>query len=174
MECLREEVDEVEFVDAVDGLERGEVACERRGVAGDVDDVRRGDAVKQRADFEAGAGARRVEDDEVGALALGDGFLQEGQRGFGDGAMLGAEFFERGGEVGGGDGAGFDGGDLREVASEDAGEEADAGEEVPCDVAATIFGDKLDEFTDEKAVDLEESAARYPVTLVFFTETPTL
>jgi len=172
MEGLREEVDEMELVDAIRGLQRGEVACESGGVAGDVDDVWGGDAFEQRADFEARAGAWWVEDDEVGTLALDDGLLQKGQRGFGDGSVLRAELFECGGEVGGGYVAGLDGGDLCEAAGEDAGEEADAGEEVPCDVAGArrcvVPRDEIDERGDEEAVDLEEAAAGDPVRLVAY------
>src|SRR5665213_2587548 len=105
-------------------LQCAQVAREGGWIAGDVDDLRGGDAAEESAGFEARAGARRIENDKVWAFALRDGLLQEGECGLGDGAMWGTKFLECRGEIGGGDGAGFDGCDLREIASKDAGEEA--------------------------------------------------
>ena len=72
------------------GGEGGEVGGEGFGRAGDVDEGGRGDAGEQVADFAAGAGARRVEDDEVGAVALEDGGAEEVERGGFDGVAVGS------------------------------------------------------------------------------------
>ena len=130
-----------------------------------------GDAGEERAGFEADAGAGWVEDDEVGAVAIEDGAAEEVEcGGLVDGAVLRAEFGEGGAEVGDGGGVGFDGGDLGEAAGEDAGEEADAGEEIPGEGAGAglvgVVADEFDEGFEEEAVDLEEAAAGDPVGFV--------
>ena len=66
------------------------VGGEGFGRAGDVDEGGRGDAAEQLADFAAGAGAGRVEDDEVGAVALDDGGAEEVERGGFDGVEVGS------------------------------------------------------------------------------------
>ncbi len=130
VEGLGEHVDEVELGEAVAaGDEQGEIAGERDGIAGDVHDLGRLQAVEQGADLGADAGAGRIHDDQVGALALEDGGLEEVEGGAGDGAVRGA--LERAGEVDRGGLGGFDGDDLLEGRGERAGEEADAGVEIP-------------------------------------------
>ena len=111
------------------GGEGCEVAGEGFGGAGDVDEGGGGDAGEQRADFEAGAGAGRVEDDEVGAVALEDGGAEEVEGGGFDGAEVAGSLVA--GERGEGGLGDLDCGDLDEAAGEGAGEEADAGVEVP-------------------------------------------
>jgi hypothetical protein len=90
--------------------------------------VGRGDAGEQGADLGAGAGARRVEDDAVGAVALEDRSAEEVEGGGFDGVEVGKFGLGERGEGGLGD---LDGGDAGEVRCERAGKEADAGVEVP-------------------------------------------
>ena len=71
---LGEEVEEVEFGEGVaGGGEEDEVGGEVLRGAGDVEERGGGDAGEEGADLGAGAGAGRVEDNEVGAVALDDG-----------------------------------------------------------------------------------------------------
>ncbi len=80
MEGVREEVGESDGVDGVSGGEEGaEIAGESCGIAGDVDDGGRADGGEERGDVWAEAGARRVENDEVGNYPVGGG----GDLGFG-------------------------------------------------------------------------------------------
>ena len=159
---LGEEVEEVKLGERVAG--GGEVAevggkCFRR--AGDVDEGWRTDASEQCADLGASAGAGWVEDDEVGAVALEDGGLEEVEGGGFDGVAIGELSGGEGRECGLGD---LDGGDLSEVCGECAGEEADAGIEVRRpDCPAAVCGDQREEFWEKVAVDLEEGSAGDPV-----------
>ena len=114
---MREEVYEMQGADAVEGLKGAEIAGEGGGVAGDVDECGSGDAREEFAGFEAYAGTRRVEDDEVGAVAIEDGAAQEVERGGLVDRTGGAAFGESDAEVGYGGGVGFDGGDLVKAAS---------------------------------------------------------
>ncbi len=158
---LGKEIDKVELGDAIAGGGEGlEIGGQRLRRAGDIDEHGRGDAGEQSADLRPGAGARRIEDDEVGAVALEDGGAEEVEgRGF-DGAAIGKS---AGGQSGEGGLRGLDSGDAGEVRGERAGEEADAGVEVPCESARAVGGDEREEFGQEKAVDLEERAAWNPV-----------
>ena len=87
---LREEVEQVQLGDRVaGGGECGEVGGQGLRRAGDVDQRGCGDAAEQVADVGVGAGARRVEDDERGVVAVDDGGAQEVERGGFDGAQVG-------------------------------------------------------------------------------------
>ena len=87
---LGEEVEEVQFGEGVaGGGESFEIGGQGLRRAGDIDQRGRGDAREQRADLRAGPGARWIEDDEVGALAIEDGGAEEVERGGFDGAEVG-------------------------------------------------------------------------------------
>ncbi len=78
---LGEEVEQVELGDAVAGGGQGcEVGGQGFGRAGDVDKGGRSDLGEQGANFGAGSGAGRIEDDEVGTVALDDGGAEEVER----------------------------------------------------------------------------------------------
>ena len=119
----------MEGVDAVTGGgESDKVGGKDLRRAGDVDEGGRGDAGEQLADLRAGSGAGRVEDDEVGTVALDHRGAEEVERG----GLDGAEIDEAGcRECAGGGFGDLDCGDAVEVWGERAGKEADAGVEVP-------------------------------------------
>ena len=93
---LGEEVEEVHLGEGVAGGGQGdEIGREGFGRAGDVDQRGRGNAGKKGADLGACSRARRVEDDEVRAVAAGDGDAEEVERSGLDGVEVG--------ELGGGE-----------------------------------------------------------------------
>ena len=71
VEGLREEIGEGDGFDCVAGGEEcAEIAGQRCGIAGDVDERWRGDVCEKRGGFWAQASAWRVDDYEVGTVRL--------------------------------------------------------------------------------------------------------
>jgi hypothetical protein len=158
MKGLGEEVGEGDGFNLIAGGEQGaEVASERGGVTGDVDERWGGDLGEECGDFRAQAGAGWVDHNQIrtGGSGLG-GAAEEVEGGGADGDAAGA--FEVGGESLGGGRGGLDGDDAGEIGGERAGEEAYAGEKVPGECAFVVGGDAVDERIDEPAVYLKKSA----------------
>ena len=125
---LGEEVEEVEFGQGVAGRSgEGGEGLKIRGEgfrrAGDVDQSGRGNAGEKGTDLGACSGAGRVEDDEIGAVALEDGDAEEVERSGFDCVEVGDL---GGGERGGGGFGDLYGGDLGESGGKGTGEEADS------------------------------------------------
>jgi hypothetical protein len=156
VEGLREEVREGKgFERVTTGEKCTEIASESGGIAGDISDLRRGDGGEEGCDFRAEAGARRVEDDEVGWLR----FEFAAEKGEGAGRFgCSRDAAQIVGECGGGGGRGFDGDHVCEVCGKLTCEKADAGVEVPCELARAAIADAMDERVEEPAIDLKECA----------------
>src|SRR5580698_39630 len=156
VEGLREEVGQRDGFDCVAvGDEGAQVAGERGGVAGDVDQRGHGDGGEERDDFCAEAGAGRVDYDEVrrfGWARVAEKLKRVGVEGFANRATQIVN------ERGFGGGCGFYGDHALEATAELASEEAYAGEEIPGQLAALALRYAVDEAVDEPAIDLEECA----------------
>ena len=126
--------------------------------------------VEQLAGLGADAGAGWVEDDQLGAVAVEDGAAEEVEGGGLVDGVGGAAFGERARRSATAVGLASTAVICGEAAGEHAGEEADAGVEVPGEGAGAglvfVVADELDEGFEEEAVDLEEAAAGDPVGFV--------
>gem|GEM_PF-4177672 len=89
-------------------MERGEVAGQGGGVAGDVDQAGGAHALEDLAGLGADPGAGWIEDDKVGAVAVKDGAVEEVECGRLDDRAGGRLLVEGGAEVAGGGGIGLD------------------------------------------------------------------
>src|SRR5208337_2821190 len=166
VEGLGKEVGEGDGVDRVArGDERAEVAGQGSGVAGDVDHGGRGNLREQRAGLRTKAGARRVEDNQIGARMLGMRRLAAAvEKIEGRGADRGSGCsLEVGGKRLCGGGSGLDGDHSLKALREPPSKEAHAREKVPGQRPAVAGGDPLNESVHQPAVHLKKCALVHAV-----------
>jgi hypothetical protein len=156
MEGLGKEVREGDGLDRVAGGDEGaQIACERCGVAGDVDQRGCRDLGEERGDLRARPVRGGSTTIRSGCSSLGVPRRKSRVVARTVAPVVSLRLCSRAFHGGWG---GFDGDDAGKAGRELAGEEADAGEEVPGQ-GSTLAGSHLvDERIDEPAVDLEERA----------------
>ena len=165
MICLGEQIDEMKCLDLVVRLQRDKIAPQGDRVAGDINDPLRSDLCNELTSLDTCTGTRRVEHDKLGTLTLQHCLTKIINNHSRNTTMLSADALHRGTQFASRGRISLHGSHLLKAACEDAREETDTREKIPCNATSFVCADQLNHRWQEEAVHLEEAASRNPVGL---------